>query len=129
MNSVSIDPPKLSINLLTIHVDRSTQNKRKPHVNSVSISDILQPLAVTSPEHLYLDFYQNIRFRLFLTVRCDQNGTTLTIQTPIKQTQTSQRRSHLLLLQFSLGFSLLPSLCFLFCRSSRLISLSLHLSL
>jgi hypothetical protein len=90
VNSVSIDPPKLSIDLFTIHVDRSTKtidrltycSCQSIDTNSRSI-DILQQSAVTSPEHLYLDFYQNIRFRSFLTVRCDQNGTVLTVQIPI----------------------------------------------
>jgi len=37
MNSMSIDPQKLSIDLLTIYVDRSTLNKGKTCVSSVSI--------------------------------------------------------------------------------------------
>jgi hypothetical protein len=37
MSSMSIDPQKLSIDLLTIYVDRSTLNKGKTCVSSVSI--------------------------------------------------------------------------------------------
>jgi hypothetical protein len=62
MNSVSIDPPKLSINPLTIHVvdqstqivDRSTLNKWKICVDSVSIDPPKKSIDRLSAENKFM---------------------------------------------------------------------------